>query len=286
MADFISLTCPTCGGKLEITPDMDRFACSHCGNEHLVKRSGGAVSLAPVEAGLKKIQTGTDKTAAELAHRRIQEELAEVERHLHHLFGEADQKMLNSYFKPKYFEIKQAGFFQRLFAPLYGLQWIELLKDLSWEEVQKYLPDNLKAANKKSLLDLRSLLGQRYFLSRQLQEQRQILGAYQVSRIAPEPASKLVVTSESVKTDNNQQIQTEASKPKPVAQKPVVPTKLPSQANWFSKLPIWGKAGLVMLVIMFSCVMCLAFAPDVELTHEEQVATAAAAIMTSEAPIE
>jgi hypothetical protein len=36
MSNFISLTCPTCGGKLEVTEDADRFVCIYCGNEHLI----------------------------------------------------------------------------------------------------------------------------------------------------------------------------------------------------------------------------------------------------------
>ncbi len=65
MAEFVTLSCPTCGGKLKITNDIDRFACSHCGNEHVVKRSGGIVSLSPVVDGLKKIKTGVDKRERE-----------------------------------------------------------------------------------------------------------------------------------------------------------------------------------------------------------------------------
>jgi hypothetical protein len=78
MRDFVTLTCPSCGGKLQITNDIDRFACSHCGNEHAVKRSGGIVALAPVVEGLAKVQAGTDKTASELAIVRLQREIADL----------------------------------------------------------------------------------------------------------------------------------------------------------------------------------------------------------------
>ena len=54
MADFVTLTCPSCGGKLQITQDIERFACAHCGREHIVKRSGGIVSLSPIIDALKK----------------------------------------------------------------------------------------------------------------------------------------------------------------------------------------------------------------------------------------
>ena len=78
MADFVTLSCPSCGGKLEITNNVERFACSHCGREHIVKRSGGIVSLSPVVDELKKVGVGVDKTAAELAIVRLQKEIAEL----------------------------------------------------------------------------------------------------------------------------------------------------------------------------------------------------------------
>jgi hypothetical protein len=79
MADFVTLSCPCCGGKLEITNDLDRFACGFCGQEHVVRRGGGVVSLAPVVEGLKQVQLGVDKTASELAIVRLKPEVAELE---------------------------------------------------------------------------------------------------------------------------------------------------------------------------------------------------------------
>jgi len=82
MPDFVSLTCPSCGGKLEITDDIDRFACGHCGNEHVVRRGGGIIALSPVAEGLKRVQVGVDKTASELAIRRLENEIEDLERSL------------------------------------------------------------------------------------------------------------------------------------------------------------------------------------------------------------
>jgi len=79
MPDFISLTCPTCGGKLQITPDIERFACAHCGNEHLVRRATGVVTLAPVVESMDGLRRATDRTATELAIRRMRDEIAELE---------------------------------------------------------------------------------------------------------------------------------------------------------------------------------------------------------------
>jgi len=75
VAEIIKLTCPTCGGKLEITGDIERFACSYCGNEHVVIRRGGIVSLKPVVEALGKVEVGTDRTASELAMARLEKEI-------------------------------------------------------------------------------------------------------------------------------------------------------------------------------------------------------------------
>jgi DNA-directed RNA polymerase subunit RPC12/RpoP len=79
MAGFVTLTCPSCGGKLQVTQDIERFACSYCGSEHVVKRSGGIVSLVPVVEGLKKVQSGVDRTASELAIRRLRDDITALE---------------------------------------------------------------------------------------------------------------------------------------------------------------------------------------------------------------
>jgi len=76
MPEFITLTCPSCGGKLKIAQDIDRFACAHCGMEHLVKREMGIVALAPV---LSAVTKGVDNTASELAILRLDKEIAEIE---------------------------------------------------------------------------------------------------------------------------------------------------------------------------------------------------------------
>ena len=79
MPDFITLTCPTCGGQLQITPDIERFACAHCGNEHLVRRGAGIITLAPVIDSMDALRRATDRTASELAIRRTRDEIAELE---------------------------------------------------------------------------------------------------------------------------------------------------------------------------------------------------------------
>ena len=79
MTDYISLTCPTCGAKLKITDDMNRFACGHCGSEHIVKREGGAISLVPLVESEKGTNDGVDKTESELAIPRLEKEIKQFE---------------------------------------------------------------------------------------------------------------------------------------------------------------------------------------------------------------
>jgi hypothetical protein len=82
MSDFITLSCPTCGHRLQITDDIERFACSACGNEHVVRRAGGTVSIAPVVEGLGKVQASTDRVAAELALQRLNAEVQQAQQRL------------------------------------------------------------------------------------------------------------------------------------------------------------------------------------------------------------
>ena len=80
MADFITLTCPSCGSKLQLTNDIEHFSCASCGNEHIVRRSGGIVSLAPVVDQIQKVQVGVDKTASELAIKRLSTEIEDLQK--------------------------------------------------------------------------------------------------------------------------------------------------------------------------------------------------------------
>jgi ribosomal protein S27E len=75
---FINLNCANCGAKLEVYGDMDRLACGYCGTELVVQRRGGTVVLKAVTEAIRKVQIGTDKTAAELAIARHEKELAEL----------------------------------------------------------------------------------------------------------------------------------------------------------------------------------------------------------------
>jgi hypothetical protein len=79
MPEFVTLSCPSCGGQLKITPDIDRFACAYCGQEHVVRRGDGTIALAPILESFRKVEAATDKTAAELAIVRLQKRIEQLE---------------------------------------------------------------------------------------------------------------------------------------------------------------------------------------------------------------
>ncbi len=79
MSEFITLTCPSCGGKLQVTDNIAILACGHCRSEHMVRREGGAIYLAPLAQDVRHIRVNTDKTAAELAIVRLSKEIEELQ---------------------------------------------------------------------------------------------------------------------------------------------------------------------------------------------------------------
>jgi len=87
MLKIIPMKCASCGSNLEITPEMDTFACGFCGATQVVERSGGTISLRLVTDAIRKVQVGTDKTAAELALKRLARELESVEQEFHDMIA-------------------------------------------------------------------------------------------------------------------------------------------------------------------------------------------------------
>jgi hypothetical protein len=92
MSDFVTLTCPSCGGKLEITDDVERFACAHCGAEHLVRRGGGMVALQPMIDSLADVENGVDRLASEMAIVRLQQEIADIDQRIDKMDAEHDRQ--------------------------------------------------------------------------------------------------------------------------------------------------------------------------------------------------
>jgi predicted RNA-binding Zn-ribbon protein involved in translation (DUF1610 family) len=75
----LTLNCPSCGAPLGVSSDMERFACGYCGTEQIVERRGGTVTLKILGEAIAKVQVGTDRTAAELAIRRLRDDLVSLE---------------------------------------------------------------------------------------------------------------------------------------------------------------------------------------------------------------
>jgi len=76
--EFITLSCPSCGGKLDVNPKMEYLFCSFCGQKQMLRHHDGAVSLAPVLEVMEGVKIGVDKTASELAIVRLQKEIPEI----------------------------------------------------------------------------------------------------------------------------------------------------------------------------------------------------------------
>jgi hypothetical protein len=57
MSNLIALTCPSCGGRLEVTNNTDRYVCAHCGNSHIVDPGVRAESLAKEVDELKSVSS-------------------------------------------------------------------------------------------------------------------------------------------------------------------------------------------------------------------------------------
>jgi len=79
MADLITLTCPTCGGRLTVADGVERLACVHCGNEYLVRRTGSTVYL---EKTMVELGSSLERNTAELAIPRLRGEIAELEKEI------------------------------------------------------------------------------------------------------------------------------------------------------------------------------------------------------------
>jgi hypothetical protein len=75
MPDFITLSGPSCGHKLRITEVIGRFVCAACGNEITVIRSGNIITLKPVKESETTVQTGDERTEAEIAIKRLKIEI-------------------------------------------------------------------------------------------------------------------------------------------------------------------------------------------------------------------
>ncbi|MDP1615362.1 MAG: hypothetical protein Q8L68_06155 [Methylococcales bacterium] len=81
MPKLFTLSCPSCGAKLKVSNNLERFTCEHCGNEHLVKDERGTIYLLPIIKQLRAVGEGVDRTASELAIKRLRSEISSLTFH-------------------------------------------------------------------------------------------------------------------------------------------------------------------------------------------------------------
>lgn len=162
-SDFISLTCPSCGGKLQVTTDTERFACPHCGNEHLLRKTSGGISLAPVTENLRRIQAGTDKTAGEMKYARLNNELQEIEKQMRFLFNISDKNDVNflrAQLPGLLVKTKRISTWEAL--RISGPAALAKLGECSSDELDQILPgERTKNRNRARLFDYRILAKRR-----------------------------------------------------------------------------------------------------------------------------
>ncbi|MCL4561888.1 MAG: hypothetical protein M1281_14925 [Chloroflexi bacterium] len=132
---FIPLTCPSCGGKLQITDDCDRFFCEYCGIEHLAKRSGGAISLIPVVRELKGIRTNTAQMASEMAIPRVEAEIRQLENAIDRVSSDPKYAFHKTYDDDPPLKKKSSGYFSVSFLLILagiGLYYFDNGSQVSW----------------------------------------------------------------------------------------------------------------------------------------------------------
>lgn len=74
-----ALKCPNCGAALKVGASVDTFACSYCGASVRVEHGEGIISLQLLAKATLGVQRGTDRAAAELAIRRLEDDLLAIE---------------------------------------------------------------------------------------------------------------------------------------------------------------------------------------------------------------
>jgi ribosomal protein S27E len=79
---LLSLNCPNCGANITFDNTLAQFACSYCGASIAVRTEGGAVSLHKLSETVERIESHTERAAAELAIARYEKEIAALESQL------------------------------------------------------------------------------------------------------------------------------------------------------------------------------------------------------------
>ncbi len=78
MSGTVPIACCNCGAPLRVPDSLKVFSCTHCGSSQQLKVEGG-VAYSTLVDGLTKVREGTDRTAAELAIKRLTREIQRLE---------------------------------------------------------------------------------------------------------------------------------------------------------------------------------------------------------------
>lgn len=73
--NLISLKCTNCSATLKLSDQLDRFICNYCGTEQLLVHDTSGYSFRRLEEKLDSLERATEKGNAELALKRLREDL-------------------------------------------------------------------------------------------------------------------------------------------------------------------------------------------------------------------
>ncbi len=156
MPDSITLTCISCGIKLEIPNDIERFACGNCGVEQIVKRTGSIVSLAPVSGGLAPIRVAVDKTASELAIQRLKDEIRNLDSQIRSIRFDLGKKHYYTVQNALWNIRKNRGFqyWLTLYAPdIVPDEFVEITLEESRQIARYFSTASLASGEKQAILN-------------------------------------------------------------------------------------------------------------------------------------
>lgn len=73
--NLIALKCTNCSATLKLSDRLDRFICNYCGTEQLLVHDTSGYSFKRIEDKLDSLEKATEKGNAELALKRLREDL-------------------------------------------------------------------------------------------------------------------------------------------------------------------------------------------------------------------
>lgn len=147
MQKLVSMSCPNCGGRLQVGLDIQQFNCAHCGAEWRVARGEGTLSLQPVEEQLEAIKSHTsgirdnsERIAAELAIPRLEKEISALEQELLAVSATLDSSTtpltLPRINDPIAFAMKYVGYVIFVLSVLWGLMTMYMLSSPSTPSIR------------------------------------------------------------------------------------------------------------------------------------------------------